>query len=234
MDSPPDVMLETCGRLVNYKPTSIDASAFRGSSGQRMRNERIERKCAQHELCGLVSKSTSLRQVYTLRLYTMANSLTSLLLVRLSFVLCLLVQAKSKVNIFIVWLDLCSEISSSKVPVNIMTFLYAGVLIIEKEPSSLLIPANEIGVFSCQARCRCNGYWKVNGTRHHSIDTRRMISNYTESSGTLTLTVNASEAMNNTSIQCNYEENGIGIGYNYSAIVYLLVVSSKYENLIPL
>ena len=208
-----------------------------------MRNERIERKCAQHEHCGLVSKSTSLKfgfqftsDRYALSdcSYTMANSLISLLLVRLSFVLCLLVQAKSKVNMFIVWLDMCSKISSSKVPVNIMTFLYAGVLIIEKEPSSLLIPANEIGVFSCQARCSCNGYWKVNGTRHHSINTRRMISNYTESSGTLILTVNASEAMNNTSIQCNYEENGIGIGYNYSAIVYLLVISSKYENLIPL
>ena len=108
-----------------------------------------------------------------------------------------------------------------------MTILYAGVLIIEKEPSSLLIPANEIGVFSCQARCHCNGYWKVNGTRHHSINTRRMISNYTESSGTLTLTVNASEVMNNTSIQCNYEENGIRTGYNYSKIVYLLVISSN-------
>ena len=129
----------------------------------------------------------------------------------------------------IVWLDLWRKISSSKVPVNIMTFLYAGMLIIEKEPSSLLIPANEIGVFSCQASCHCNGYWIVNGTRHHSINTHRMISNYAESRGTLTLTVNASEAMNGTSVQCNYEENGIGTGYNYSERVYLLVISSKYE-----
>ena len=105
-----------------------------------------------------------------------------------------------------------------------------------KQPSSLLIPVNERGVFSCKARCdqyTCNGYWILNGTIHKSlINEPRRTSTYLGNDNneyTMTLTVNASEAMNNTRIQCQYVANGDNDGENHTATVQLLVISSKYE-----
>ena len=110
-------------------------------------------------------------------------------------------------------------------------YAYAGQVIV-KEPLSLLIPPNKIGEFSCEALCNgflCSGYWFINGTRHNRVNETRMNSTY--QSGTknniLTLTVNASEVMNGTSIQCKYEVDGEMDGYNQSRIGYLFIISSK-------
>ena len=46
---------------------------------------------------------------------------------------------------------------------------------------------------------------------------------------TLTLTVNASGAMNNTAVQCEFQAIGDRNDFNQSAIVNLFVFSSEYE-----
>ena len=112
-----------------------------------------------------------------------------------------------------------------------MILQHAGEVIIVKEPSPLLIPADNVGVFSCKALCdgvlHCSGYWIINGTLHHTVTEPRMNSNYQEENeNTLTLTVNVSEAMNGTSIQCRYEADGDNNGYNKSATVHLFLILS--------
>ena len=105
---------------------------------------------------------------------------------------------------------------------------------IVKEPLPLLIPVNESGMFSCKALCvgfQCTGYWIINSRQHNVVNEQGMISHFSNSQThdeyTLTLTVNASESMNNTSIRCRYEAL---FGTNHiidSATVYLFVMSSK-------
>ena len=105
---------------------------------------------------------------------------------------------------------------------------------IVKEPAPLLISANKIGVFSCKALCNrfpsCSGYWILNNTPHYTIAESRMNSSFTTSENdreyTLTLTVNASEDMNNTSIRCKYEADGNHESFNESETVFLFVISS--------
>ena len=115
-----------------------------------------------------------------------------------------------------------------------MILQHAGEVIIVKEPSPLLIPANKVGVFSCKALCDddigCFGFWIINGISRYTISEPRMNSTYQESisedENTLTLTVNASEAMNGTSIQCRYEADGDNNGSDKSATVYLFLILS--------
>ena len=103
-----------------------------------------------------------------------------------------------------------------------------------KEPLSLLVPVNKTGMFSCKALCigfYCNGYWIIDGVQHIVVNKHGMMSNFhspNTNEYTLTLTVNASEGMNNTSIQCRYEAlSGNMNGITHSATVYLFVISSK-------
>ena len=103
-----------------------------------------------------------------------------------------------------------------------------------KMPSPLLIPANEIGMFSCKALCegfQCTGFWIINDTQRITVNEQRMMSHYSSSGNeyTLTLTVNASEAMNNTRIQCKYEASGNVHGITRSATVSLFVISSMNQ-----
>ena len=115
-----------------------------------------------------------------------------------------------------------------------MLLCHVGQVMIVKEPAPLLISANKIGVFSCKALCNgfpsCSGYWILNNTPHYTIDESRMNSSFTTSENdrdnTLTLTANASEAMNNTSIRCRYEANGSHEGFDESETVFLFVISS--------
>ena len=103
-----------------------------------------------------------------------------------------------------------------------------------KEPLPLLIPVNESGIFSCKALCmgvHCTGHWIINGHQYNEVNEDGMMSHFsyphTHDEHTLTLIVNASESMNNTSIKCRYEDL---IGANHiihSATVYLFVMSSK-------
>ena len=109
-----------------------------------------------------------------------------------------------------------------------------GPLIL-KEPTSLLIPTNETGNFSCLAQCEgflCTGYWIINDSET-VFNKQRMWSRLTHSVNgnihtyTLALTVNASDAMNNTTIQCEFEATGDRNDFNQSVIVKLFVISSK-------
>ena len=115
--------------------------------------------------------------------------------------------------------------------------------VILKEPVALLIPANETGEVSCHAQCegyRCNGFWIINDTLHRrGVNKPGMLSmltnsvNGSEYTYTLTLTVSASEAMNNTTIQCEFEATGHRTDYNQSAIVNLFVISRECKQLRP-
>ena len=109
---------------------------------------------------------------------------------------------------------------------------------IQKEPSSLLIPVNEIGIFSCKALCTpntCLGYWIINDshTQHkHDYELKGFTFHTQRNSSndeyTLMLTVNASEAVNNTRMYCEYSgsgDNDNDIAYSMTAT--LLVISSK-------
>ena len=117
---------------------------------------------------------------------------------------------------------------------------HAGEVIIVKEPLSLLIPANKIGVFSCKALCdgvpSCSGYWIINGTYQYVLSGPRMNSTYqvntSENENTLTLTVNASEAINGTSIQCRYEADGDNNCSDKSATVFLFLILSMQNCII--
>lgn len=112
--------------------------------------------------------------------------------------------------------------------------LHAGQEIV-KEPSSLLLPVNKIGVFSCKALCesyQCLGFWVVNDSvsdfQNNTVPGMyyRFQGNMT-AGYTLTLTVNASEALNNTRIRCRYEPGGNRDGQHpHSTTAYLLVVTS--------
>jgi hypothetical protein len=113
---------------------------------------------------------------------------------------------------------------------------YAGQgSLIVKEPLSLLIPVNKRGEFTCKALCvgfDCTGHWIIDGEQKNEVNERGMMSRFNHSQSeneyTLTLTVNTSEPMNNTSIRCRYEAL-IGSMNNISdsSTVYLLVMSSK-------
>ena len=115
-----------------------------------------------------------------------------------------------------------------------MLLYHVGQVMIVKEPAPLLISANKIGVFSCKALCNgfpsCSGYWILNNKPRYIIAESQMNSNHTtnEDENTLTLTVNATEAMNNTSIRCKYEANGDHDGFDDSKTVFLFVISSTY------
>ena len=121
---------------------------------------------------------------------------------------------------------------------NIPIFL-AGTIVIEEQPSSLLIPVNEIGVLSCAASCfpsQCVGRWKINGDYTHPYNEQpsEMFVNLgfifppDQTHGnkrTMTLMVNASEAVNNMTIGCEFE---ISIHeYNLSETATLLVISGE-------
>jgi hypothetical protein len=79
---------------------------------------------------------------------------------------------------------------------------------------------------------QCSGHWIIDGEQQHEVSERGMMSKFSHSQSeneyTLTLTVNASETMNNTSIQCRYAAlSGEMNQISDSTTVYLLVMSSK-------
>ena len=125
-----------------------------------------------------------------------------------------------------------------------MSLNYTGQVILNmKEPRSLLIPTDEIGQFFCNARCEgflCSGFWYINNEVHESwFNSQGMSSKMTHDRAfsvngnlniniyTMTLTVNTSEAVNNATIQCEFEASGIGTSHNRSATANLFVISSE-------
>ena len=124
--------------------------------------------------------------------------------------------------------------------------MYTGQQInIEEHPLSLLIPVNETAFFSCKAHCarKCNIiYWVINAT--HAYDNYKQEQfkqigftfsedkedeNSNEYIGTLT--VNATEAINNTQMYCVFEET-VGNGSSvHSKNATLLTIAGKYMQL---
>ena len=116
-------------------------------------------------------------------------------------------------------------------------------LTILENPSSLLIPVNEIGVISCKAYCaqqQCTGHWLINDTYTHSNSVYQPKSDFTTKGFTfpphqwnrneliLMLNVNMTKAINNTEIYCEFDGNTIYNGsYVQSEIATLLMTSSK-------
>ena len=120
--------------------------------------------------------------------------------------------------------------------------IYAVGLEIVVHPSSLLVPVNEVGVFTCTASSciSCSGYWIVNGSftelaaardRFMMKGFRFLNDRWNEARDELTMTimVNASEAVNNTRISCEFDPNGGGDTVS-SSIARLFVINSKWSN----
>ena len=100
-----------------------------------------------------------------------------------------------------------------------------------EEPSTLLLPVNEIGTFYCKAQCnhRCSAFWEINGS-DFKPGMSRMKQELTQGNSsvpyTLILTVNASEAINNTRIDCRYQVDGNRFEIDHSTTSALLLVES--------
>ena len=103
-----------------------------------------------------------------------------------------------------------------------------------EQPSTLLLPVNKSGTFSCKAQCDhyCAAFWVLNNSMTLLSNTTRMhysVQFQGNTSLALTLTVNASSTLNNTGIACRYEPTGDRHGIvqsNTTAV--LLVLSGKY------
>ena len=103
-----------------------------------------------------------------------------------------------------------------------------------KKPLPLLVPVNTNGTFSCKALCvgSCIASWIIDGEQHGGVvnehGMRSQFDHSNDNEYTLTLTVNVSEEMNNTSIKCRYELYQRGrIHIIDSDTVYLYVISSE-------
>jgi hypothetical protein len=100
------------------------------------------------------------------------------------------------------------------------------------------VPVNEVGVFTCTARCNsCSGNWIVNGSYTISGPARQQLMrkgfrfHENHSNGdklTMMLIVNASEAVNDTRVSCEFEPNGDGDSVP-SATATLLVISGELK-----
>ena len=112
-----------------------------------------------------------------------------------------------------------------------------------KHPLPLLVPVNKIGDFSCicNGTMICSGgNWVINGSHiefndyveHHKFEEKGFTFHESEKNGsqyTYALSVNASEAINNTVIFCNFEPQGDNDSKVFASMdAKLLVISSKY------
>ena len=104
-------------------------------------------------------------------------------------------------------------------------------------PSSLLVPVNEIGVFTCKARCRsCSGYWVINDL-YTEIKDQFIEKGFifppmqqSDSEILMTLRVNASEVVNDSTIYCEFDSTGGEGCRNDSRRAKLLVITSIIIN----
>ena len=124
-----------------------------------------------------------------------------------------------------------------------MLDLYLVGLEIVADPSSLLVPVNEVGAFTCKARCRlCSGNWIINDSFSISENARDQLirkgfqfleDRWNEDELTMMLIVNVSEAVNDTSISCEFDPNGEGDSI-LSAAATLLVINSELKGFVDL
>ena len=116
----------------------------------------------------------------------------------------------------------------------------ADIIEIVEHPYSLLIPANQTATFSCVANCtfRCTGRWLINGSYTHpygsEVDRLFIDKEFwfpspvkNEAHGNIHTTlmiVNASQAVNSTTITCEFGDGVI------SENATLLVISGESVN----
>ena len=115
-------------------------------------------------------------------------------------------------------------------------FIHAVGLEIVAHPSSLLVPINEIAVFSCKAcSCfSCSGYWIINNSYTEPPDefiakgySFPPMQNYSDEL-LMTLLVNASEEVNNSVISCEFDPSGgVGSRIQSRSPATLLVIAGK-------
>lgn len=106
---------------------------------------------------------------------------------------------------------------------------------IAAHPSSLLVPINEVGVFTCVARScfGCSGYWIIDSKYSDPPDqfiAKGFIFPPMQRSDNellMTLKVNASEIVNNSEIYCEFDPNGGEGSRVLSRHATLLVIASK-------
>ena len=106
-------------------------------------------------------------------------------------------------------------------------------------PSSLLVPINEIAVFTCKARScfSCSGYWVINSS-YTEVPDEFIAKGFTfppmqndSDELLMTLLVNASEVINNSVISCEFDPSGGRGSRIQSRRATLLVIASKKNNL---
>ena len=116
-----------------------------------------------------------------------------------------------------------------------MTFIYPVGLEIVAHPSSLLVPINEVGIFTCKARScfGCSGYWIIDGL-YAELPDEFIAKGYSfppmqndSDELLMTLLVNASEVVNNSVISCEFDSSGSTERPIRSKPAKLLVIKSK-------
>ena len=114
----------------------------------------------------------------------------------------------------------------------LLSFHPVGVEIVS-HPSSLLVPVNEIGIFTCKAHCKsCSGFWVINGLYTDPEDEfieKGFIfppMQQSDSEILMSLRVNASEVVNNSVISCEFDSGGGEGCRNNSRSAKLLVITS--------
>ena len=114
-----------------------------------------------------------------------------------------------------------------------------------QNPSSLLLPVHHEATLTCRAICivghSCTGHWLINGSYSHTQLTHQpkavflmkgfefLAIRRTGNEYTLTLRVNASAAVNNTSIQCEFDVSGTS-DRNWTTTAEILVIASEQNN----
>ena len=117
-------------------------------------------------------------------------------------------------------------------------------IIIEEGPLSLLIPTGHIGTFSCKSCCtHCHGYWIIDNNSNIIPSQNPRGREHLESEGftfseglynesnqqchVMMVTINASESVNASNIQCHYCPTADQRNCRQSDEATLLVIASK-------
>lgn len=122
-----------------------------------------------------------------------------------------------------------------------MCFNPASAAVLEAQPSSLLIPVNQVAVFTCTADCslRCLGRWIINDTYPHDDNSDLKLQGkglsfpVVPDNGTkytIRVVVNASLSTNNTNISCEFHSPG-NDDYILSSESTLLVIAGETQYL---
>lgn len=114
------------------------------------------------------------------------------------------------------------------------------MIVIDKQPLSLLVPLDEVANFSCSATCggqACCGHWIINNTQDRVQQEELGFSFHHESIGDrciMNTSVLASVVGNNTRLRCYFMHCNDTHYSNVSHKAKLLVISGKQLNMFTL